>query len=150
MKKPKNFDKLNKIKISDLPVAKFFPTVTNILNETVDITHIVIYNASPKTKKTKKDIYHKSSTIVLINEGALCKEELVIKINWNNQTAYAHNQPMGTYYDTNRATTLLANKVHTDKKFLPNQVVTMEAFLQMVILPLMIESIEKVAWILTP
>jgi len=150
MKKPKNFDKLNKIKISDLPIAKFFPTVTTVTNEAVDITHIQIYNASPKTKISNTDIYQYSSTIVLISEGHIStnRDELVIKINWVNQLAAAWNQPMGTYYTTNRG--LARMTPHTDKKFFPNQVVTMEAFIQMVILPLAIKAIEKTAWRLTP
>jgi hypothetical protein len=144
MKKPKNFDKIHEIKFSDIGVRQNSPYVLTPEQTAVDISHIVIYNASPKTTTLKTDVYHKTSIIVLVNNKIISGDELVMKIYWESQQILYYTQVQDTYFGSGRGFT--SGNPLGSKNFFVNQARTLQGFIQMVILPTAIQAIERGEW----
>jgi hypothetical protein len=150
MKKPANFDKIDKIKFSDLQL------VNDNYAYHIDIRTITLYNASLKNPVTKRDVYHHLSHIVLI-DGPLTttrasnatEHDLVIRIEWESQIARACLQDSGIWSNATPHHKFRTSSRNLIKRFNEEECITMQSFIQVVILPITIEAIRSRFWITT-
>jgi hypothetical protein len=142
MKKPKNFDKLNKIKFSDVMAHPYTSIYTNTSSQYY-IGEVTIYNAD-------ETVYNKKAfnRIVLVNEFYLHTNEIVVNIHWEVNKIRFWAQPIHTWKTKKSAifpNTKIVKSTH-QINFLPSSARTMEQFIVLVLYEVVKDARDKGMW----
>lgn len=146
MKKPRNFDKIDKIKFSEIhklisPIAD--PSLQYNKNKDIlDTSNITIYDVTPVGTLQEKYLYANISKILIVHTDNKYSDRVVMDIHWDITRIRAT-----IIKDTNtKPLHITPENVVSDKNFKQYQAQNVYQFIQVCIYPICIEMYYNLKW----